>query len=134
MEQKFAEFELSTYMEEAYFTLSGCIFRRQCIRLRCFHIKIGHKNWDALEMKQSLTWRERMCVKHALHSFAHFLKGTYVKWYTDNRGVVSIEKSDSNKIHLRSWQWTFFDFLGNIRSLSILNGFRAARTNSLNTM
>ena len=44
---------------------------------------VSHKNWDAIEMKQSSTWRELMCVGHALRSFAHFLKGTYVKWYME---------------------------------------------------
>ena len=61
---------------------------------------VSHKNWDAIERKQSSTWRELICVGHALRSFAHFLKGTYVKWYTDNKGVASIVKSGSNKAHV----------------------------------
>jgi len=35
---------------------------------------VSHKNWDAIEMKQSSTWREFMCVRHALRGFTHFLK------------------------------------------------------------
>ena len=74
---------------------------------------VSHKNWDAIEMKQSSTWRELMCVGHALRSFAHFLKGTYVKWYTDNNGVASIVKSGSNKAHLHKLAMDiFFTFKG----------------------
>jgi len=36
---------------------------------------VSHKNWDAIEMKQSSTWRELMCVRHPLQGFTHFLKG-----------------------------------------------------------
>ena len=35
---------------------------------------VSHKNWDAIEIKQSSTWRELMCVKHAL--------------FTSSRGVL----------------------------------------------
>ena len=31
---------------------------------------VSHKNWDAVEMRQSSTWRELMCVKHALQGFS----------------------------------------------------------------
>lgn len=61
---------------------------------------VSHKNWDAIEIKQSSTWRELMCVKHALQSFVHLLKGSLVKWYTDNQGVAAIVKSGSTKVHL----------------------------------
>ena len=54
---------------------------------------VSHRNWDAIEMRQSSTWREFMCVKHALQGFSHLLKGNYVKWYTDNQGVAAIVKS-----------------------------------------
>ena len=37
---------------------------------------VPHKNWDAIEIKQSSTWKELMCVKHALQSFVHPLKGS----------------------------------------------------------
>ena len=40
-----------------------------------------------------------MCVKHALQGFTHFVKGQYVKWYTDNKGVATIVKSGSKKGH-----------------------------------
>ena len=69
---------------------------------------VSHKNWDAIEMKQSSTWRELMCVGHALRSFAHFLKGTCVKWYTVNNGVASIVKSGSNKAHLHKLAMDIF--------------------------
>ena len=61
---------------------------------------VSHKNRDAIEIKQSSTWRELMCVKHALQSFAPLLMGSLVKWYTDNQGVAAIVKSGSTKVHL----------------------------------
>ena len=39
---------------------------------------VSHKNWDAIEIKQSSTWRELMCVKHALQTFVHLLRGSLV--------------------------------------------------------
>ena len=69
---------------------------------------VSHKNWDAIEMKQSSTWRELMCVKHALQGFTHFLKGQCVKWYTDNKGVATIVKSGSDKVHLHKLAMEFF--------------------------
>ena len=72
-----------------------------------------HKNWDAFEMKQRSTWRELMCVKQALQGFTHFLKGQCVKWYTDYKGVATIVKSGSNKVHLHKLAMQFFSFLRN---------------------
>jgi len=69
---------------------------------------VSHKNCDAIEMKQSSTWRELMCVRHALQGFTHFLKGQCVKWYTDNKGVATIVKSGSNKAHLNKLAIEFF--------------------------
>ena len=67
-----------------------------------------HKNWDSIEMKQSSTWRELMCVKHALRGFTHFLKEQCAKWYTDNKGVETIVKSGSNKVHLHKLAMEIF--------------------------
>ena len=69
---------------------------------------VSHKNWDAIEMKQSSTWRELMCVKHALQSFANLLKGSHVKWYTDNQGVVAIVKTGSSEVHLHKLAMEIF--------------------------
>jgi len=69
---------------------------------------VSHKNWDAIEMKQSSTWRELVCVKHALQSFANLRKGSHVKWYTDNKGVASIVKSGSSKAHLHKLAMKIF--------------------------
>ena len=49
-----------------------------------------------------------MCVKHALQGFTHFLKGQCVKWYTDNKGVATIVKSGSNKVHLHKLAMEIF--------------------------
>ena len=49
-----------------------------------------------------------MCVKHTLQGFTHFLKGQRVKWYTDNKGVATIVKSESNKVHLQKLAMEIF--------------------------
>lgn len=67
-----------------------------------------HKNRDCIEMKQSSTWRELMCVKHALQGFTHFLKG--VKWYTDNKNVATIVKSESYNGYLHKLAMEIFPF------------------------
>ena len=73
---------------------------------------LSHKNWDAIEMKQTSTWIELVCVKHALQSFANLLKGSHVKWYTDNKGVASIVVAV--RFTCTSWQVeNFFRFLRN---------------------
>ena len=69
---------------------------------------VSHKNWDAIEMKQRSTWRELVCVKHALQSFANLLNGSHVKWYTDNKGVAAIVKSGSSKVHLHKLAMEIF--------------------------
>ena len=61
---------------------------------------IFYKNWDAIEMKQSSTWRELLCVRDALRSFIPILHSNKVKWLTDNQAVVSIVNSGSMKVHL----------------------------------
>ena len=75
---------------------------------------VSHKNWDAIEMKQSSTWRELMCAKHALQGFTYFLKGQCVKWYTDNKGVATIVKSGSSKVHLHKLAKEIFSFPRNM--------------------
>ena len=69
---------------------------------------VSHKIRDAIEMKQSSTWRELRCVRHALQGFTHFFKGQCVKWYTDNKGVATIIKSGSNKGHLHKLAMKIF--------------------------
>ena len=69
---------------------------------------VSHKNWDAIEMKQSSTWRELVCVKHALQSFANLLNVSHVKWYTDNKGVAAIVKSGRSKLHLHKLAMEIF--------------------------
>ena len=69
---------------------------------------VSHINWDAIEMKQSSTWRELMCVKHALQSFANLLKESLMKWYTDNKGVAAIVKTGSSKVQLHKLAMEIF--------------------------
>ena len=35
-----------------------------------------------------------------MQSFVHLLRGSLVKWYTNNQGVAAIVKSGSTKVHL----------------------------------
>ncbi len=49
-----------------------------------------------------------MCLKHALQSFANLLKGSHVKWYTDNKSGASIVKSGSSKVDLHKLAMDFF--------------------------
>ena len=93
---------------------------------------VSHKNWNAIEIKQSSTWRELMCVKHALQSFVHLLRGSLVKWYTDNQGVAAIVKSGSTKVHLHKLAMEIFFFcsLRNTMLALILSGFHVQRTKS----
>lgn len=86
---------------------------------------VSHKNWDAIEIKQSSTWRELMCVKHALQSFVHLLKGSLVKWYTDNQGVAGPVVP---RFICISWLWKYFYSLRNTMLALILSGFRVQRT------
>ena len=61
---------------------------------------IFYKNWNAIEMKQSSTWGELLCVRDALRCFIPILHSNKVKWLTDNQAVVSIVNSGSMKVHL----------------------------------
>ena len=49
-----------------------------------------------------------MLARRALQSFANLLKGSHVKWYTDNKGVASIVKSGSSKVHLNKLAMEIF--------------------------
>ena len=75
-----------------------------------------------------------MCVKHALQSLVHLLRGSLVKWYTDNQGVAAIVKSGSTKVHLHKLAMEIFFFvfcyLKNTMLALILSGFRVQRTKS----
>ena len=68
-----------------------------------------------------------MCAKHALQSFANLLKGSHVKWYTDNKGVASIVKSGSSKVRLHKLAMEIFSLSKEHNVSLILNGFRVQR-------
>ena len=78
---------------------------------------ISHKNWDAIEMRQSFTWRKLMAVKHALQVSA-LLKEHHVKWFTDNQGVPAIVKSGSSKVYLHKLALDIF-FLAKEHNITI---------------
>lgn len=52
-------------------------------------------NWEATESKQSSTWRELTAVFRVLLSIVHLVRGSRVKWFSDNQGVVTIVEKGS---------------------------------------
>ena len=60
------------------------------------------KQWEPGEDTKSSTWRELKGVYICLTSFSEILENKVVRWFTDNRGVVSIVKNGSMKqdLHL----------------------------------
>ena len=62
---------------------------------------ILYKNWAAIDMQQSSTWRELQCVNFTLDSFKNLLSSCNVKWFTDNQCVPKILEGGSTKEHLQ---------------------------------
>ena len=60
------------------------------------------RQWEPGEEKRSSTWRELKGVYICLVSFVELLKNKVVRWFTDNKGVVTIVKNGSMKqdLHL----------------------------------
>ena len=51
---------------------------------------VCHKMWTGSESLQSSTWRELSVIEFSLQSFAPVLKGSHVKWFTDNQAAARI--------------------------------------------
>ena len=49
-----------------------------------------HKMWLPHESVQSSTWRELAAIEFAILSFTELLKGSHVKWFTDNQTAAKI--------------------------------------------
>ena len=62
---------------------------------------ICHNMWKD-ERSKSSTWRELYASEFALKSFHPLLKGSYVKWFTDNEDVARIAEVDSTRNDLHS--------------------------------
>ena len=66
--------------------------------------------WDRVEACKSSTWRELYGVLTVVTSVAHLLKGQIIKWYTDNKSVVSIVQSGSMNSDLHDIALKIFNF------------------------
>lgn len=70
--------------------------------------KIFHKMWNENEKLASSTWREMKAIEQALISFKNEIKGTNIKWYTDNQNCLHIVKSGSMKEDLQKISFSIF--------------------------
>ncbi len=61
----------------------------------------AHGNWSLLERTKSSTWRELKAVSLVLKSLLHHLSEKRVRWFTDNKNVVSIVHKGSMKPELQ---------------------------------
>ena len=83
-----------------------------------------HKMWTGSESPQSSTWRELSAIEFSLQSFAPVLKGSHVKWFTDNQAAARIVEVGSMKLELQRMARRIFDVC--VQSeiyLDVSNGF-----------
>ena len=52
------------------------------------------------ESLQSSTWRELSVTEFSMQSFASFLEGSHVKWYTESQAAVKVVEVGSMKLDL----------------------------------
>jgi hypothetical protein len=78
---------------------SGYAFGGYCVESR--H-SIAHGMWNSDEACQSSTWRELVAVLRVLLSLNHELSRKKVKWFTDNKNIVSIVNKGGMKENLQS--------------------------------
>ena len=78
--------------------LLGCKWNRVC-RLYCG--TVAHEQWSAWEAEQSSTWREIRAVGQVLQSLVDKLAGERIRWFTDDKNVVSILCYGSKKLLLQ---------------------------------
>jgi len=70
---------------------------------------VCHRIWMDSESLQSSTWRKLCAVEFSLQSFSPVLKGSHVKWSTDNQVAARIVKVGSMKLELHSMATRIFD-------------------------
>ena len=74
------------------------------------HNSVVHRSWSSDDMLKSSAWRELMGVDTVLKSSIHHLKGQSIKWYSDNKAVVSILEKGSMKPDLQCIALDIFKF------------------------
>ena len=68
------------------------------------------KQWEEGEELKSSTWRELKGVLVCLQSFSEILKNSIIRWFTDNKGVVSIVQNGSMKQDLHTLALQIYKF------------------------
>ncbi|XP_068238348.1 uncharacterized protein [Palaemon carinicauda] len=63
---------------------------------------ISHGMWSSEEIGKSSTWRELVAVHRVLIFLNHEVEGKRVKWFTDNKNIVSIISKGSMKVDLQN--------------------------------
>lgn len=63
---------------------------------------VAHGAWNSEESCRSSTWKKLVAVLRVLLSLSHELAGKRVKWFTDNKNVVSILNKGSMKEDLQN--------------------------------
>ena len=61
---------------------------------------VCHKMWTEFESSQSSTRRELYAIEFFLQAFAPVLKGSHIKWFTDNQATARIVEVGSMKLEL----------------------------------
>ena len=64
--------------------------------------------WTEFESSQSSTWRELHAIEFSLQAFAPVLKGSHVKWFTDNQAAARIVEVGSMKLDLHRMASSIF--------------------------
>ena len=70
---------------------------------------VCHKMWTEFENSQSSTWRELYAIEFSLQAFAPVLKGSHMKWFTDNQAAARIVEVGSMKLELHRMARNIFN-------------------------
>lgn len=72
---------------------------------------VSHGLWSPYEAGQSSTYRELTAVYRVFLSLVHVLRGTRVKWFSDNQAVVKIVEKGSMKSTLQHIALDIYSFM-----------------------
>ncbi|XP_033761087.1 uncharacterized protein LOC117342901 [Pecten maximus] len=68
----------------------------------------SHGMWSEVKAGRSSTWRELSTVDRVMTSLLHVFRGRRVRWYTDNKNVVSIVNKGSMRADLQKVALSIF--------------------------